>query len=194
MKIAILTIVALLTVNTAILAADDEDTHIRVRKVKSSEKEAFIRVTNISGQTSATLRIKDKRGVTLHREEIRDQSYMKKYDFSHLPNGKYTIEVRTKNGVSKEVFQITSGQRNMLYFKPGVQLTPDMVKVAFMNKVDSPVFVRLYNRFGKVLYEEKVASQEIYSKGLNVSRLLRGNYSLAIVGDHYIYTKSLDLY
>ncbi|WPP48282.1 hypothetical protein [Catalinimonas niigatensis] len=193
MKIAILTMAALFTVNTAILAADDADALISVRQVNSSEKKAFIRVTNLSDQSSAILRIKDMKGTTLHREVIANQSYMKKYDFSNLPSGEYEVEVRTKNGVSKEVFQITSGQSNAVYFKPAVQLAPDMVKVAFMNRIASPVSLKLYNKDGKVLYEEKVASQETYSKGLNVAKLLPGQYSLAIVGDNYTYTRSLDI-
>jgi hypothetical protein len=189
MKIAILTMAALFTVNTALLAADDALISVR----KSSEKKAFIRVTNLSDQSSAVLRIKDMQGVTLHREVIADQSYMKKYDFSNLPVGEYEVEVRTKNGVSREVFQISAGQSNAVYFKPAIQVQPDMVKVAFMNRIASPVSLKLYNKDGKVLYEEKVASQETYSKGLNVAKLLPGQYSLAIVGDNYTYTRSLDL-
>lgn len=191
MKFAILTMAALFTVNTAILAADDADALISVRQ--SSEKKAFIRVTNLSDQASAVLRIKDMQGVTLHREVIASQSYMKKYDFSNLPSGEYEVEVKTKNGVSKEIFQISAGKSNAVYFKPAIQVEPDMVKVAFMNRVASPVSLKLYNKDGKVLYEEKVASQETYSKGLNVAKLLPGQYSLAIVGDNYTYTRSLDL-
>lgn len=193
MKIIMLTIVALLTVHTAIFAADNADTMIRVRHLKSSENEAFIRVANLSGQAFAVLRIKDEKGSTLHREKIYDQAYMKKYDFSKLPQGRYTVEVRTKNGVSREFFEISSKREQMIYFKPGVQIEPDMVKVAFMNRVPSPVAIKLYDRVGKVLYEEKVAPQEIYSKGLNVAKLLPGQYSLAIVGDNYTYTRSIEL-
>lgn len=193
MKIAILAMAALFTVNTATLAADEVDALISVRQVKSSEKKAFIRVTNLSNEASAVLRIKDMDGKTLHREVIADQSYMKKYDFSNLPSGEYEVEVRTKNGVSKEVFQISAGQTNAVYFKPAIQVEPEMVKVAFLNRVDTPVSLKLYNQDGKVLYEESVASQATYSKGLNVAKLLPGQYSLAIVGDNYTYSRSIDL-
>lgn len=193
MKIAILAMAALFTVNTATLAADEVDALISVRQVKSSEKKAFIRVTNLSNEASAVLRIKDMDGKTLHREVIADQSYMKKYDFSNLPSGEYEVEVRTKNGISKEVFQISAGQTNAVYFKPAIQVEPEMVKVAFLNRVDSPVSLKLYNQDGKVLYEESVASQATYSKGLNVAKLLPGQYSVAIVGDNYTYSRSIDL-
>ncbi len=193
MKIAILTMAALFTVNTAILAADDADALITVRQVKASEKKALIRVTNLSSETSAVLRIKDMKGATLHREVIANQSYMKKYDFSSLPSGAYEVEVTTKTGISKEIFQISAGQSSAMYFKPAIQVEPEMVKVAFMNRIASPVSLKLYNKDGKVLYEETVASQDTYSKGLNVAKLLPGQYSLAIVGDNYTYTKSLDL-
>ncbi|MDF9800361.1 hypothetical protein OKW21_005624 [Catalinimonas alkaloidigena] len=193
MKIAILAMAALFTVNTATLAADEVDALISVRQVESSQKKAFIRVTNLSNEASAVLRIKDMDGNTLHREVIADQSYMKKYDFSSMPSGEYEVEVRTKNGVSKEIFQISAGQTNAVYFKPAIQVEPEMVKVAFLNRVESPVSLKLYNQDGKVLYEESVASQETYSKGLNVAKLLPGRYSLAIVGANYTYSKSIDL-
>ncbi|WKN32977.1 hypothetical protein PZB74_06420 [Porifericola rhodea] len=193
MKNLMLAMAALFVVSTTTFAADDAETLISVRQDKSADKKAFIRVTNISEEAPAVLKIKDMEGNTLHREVIADQAYMKKYDFSNLPSGEYEVEVRTKAGISKEVFQISAGQSNAVYFKPAIQVEPELVKVAFMNRVNSPVSLKLYDRDGKVLYEESVNSQETYSKGLNVAKLLPGQYSLAIVGDNYVYSRSFDL-
>jgi len=194
MRMTILTMAALFTLQTVALAADDADAVISVRQIKSGEKQALIRVANLTDQSPAILKIKNMDGVTLHREVITDQAYMKKYDFSGLPSGKYEVEVKTKNGVSKEVFQITEGQQNALYFKPAIQIEPDMVKVAFINKIATPLSLKLYSDNGRVLYEEKVDSQQTYSKGLNVSKLQPGHYSISLVGDNYTYSRDINLY
>lgn len=191
MKTLILTMAALFTVSTAVLAADDVETSITVRQ--SGEKQALIRVANLSESNVAVLKIKNDQGITLHREVITDQAHMKKYDFSSLPTGTYEVEVKTKNGVSKEVFDITAGQKNAVYFKPAIQVEPNMVKVAFMNQIDTPLSLKLYAEDGKVLYEEKVASQDVYAKGLNVSRLEPGKYSVSLIGDNYVYSRSIDI-
>ena len=182
---------ALFTVSTATMAADDAEAFISVRQ--SGEKQALIRVANLSDASVAVLKIKDEDGTTLHREVITNQTYMKRYNFSSLPTGTYQVEVKTQNGISTEVFQITDGQKTPVYFKPAIQVEPDMVKVAFMNRVSSPVSLRLYAEDGEVLYEESVASQDTYSKGLNVSQLQPGRYSVSLVGDSYVYSRSIDI-
>jgi hypothetical protein len=193
MKIVIFAMAALFTVNTTVLAADVVDAVISVRQIQSADKQALIRVANLPDESMAVLKIKDKMGNTLHREVISNQSYMKKYDFSGLPSGEYEVEVKTRNGVAKEVFQISAGQKSAVYFKPAIQVVPDMVKVAFINKAASPVSLKLYAEDGKVLYEESVDAEDTYSKGLNVSRLQPGKYSVSLVGDNYVYSRSIDI-
>ncbi len=191
MKTLMLTMVALFAVSTAIIAADDANAFISVRQ--AGEKQALIRVANLSDSKEAVLKIRNERGITLHREVITEQAHMKRYNFSSLPTGTYVVEVRTENGVSEEMFNITSGQKSQVYFKPAIQVEPDMVKVAFMNKIDTAISLKLYADNGEVLYEETVPSQDIYSKGLNVSRLEPGSYSVSLVGENYVYSRSIDI-
>ncbi|MFP4340422.1 MAG: T9SS type A sorting domain-containing protein [Cyclobacteriaceae bacterium] len=192
MYITILTMAALLAFNITTLAADDE-TLISVRSVNAQEKQAFIRVTQLSENAPAILKIKDMQGRTLHREVITDQTYMKRYNFSSLPSGEYVVEVKTKNGVSTEAFQISAGQKESVYFKPAIQLEEDVVKVAFMNRIASPVTLKLFAENGRLMYEETVASQAEYAKGLNVSKLQPGQYSLSLMGDNYVYSRSIEV-
>lgn len=184
-------VAALFTLNTAVQAAGDADPSISVRQ--SGEKQALIRVANLSDAPVAVLKIKSSTGLTLHREVITDQTHMKRYNFSSLPTGTYKVEVTTDNGVSSEVFQVTAGEKSSVYFKPAIQVEPDMVKVAFMNKVASSVSLKLFAEDGELLYEESVAPQEVYAKALNVSKLQPGKYSVALMGDNYVYSRSIDV-
>jgi hypothetical protein len=187
-----LVIFAFLTLPLAALAADDE-TVIRVRSLASQDKQALIRVTQLSDEVPAILKIKDMQGRTLHREVITEQTYMKRYNFSELPAGEYQVEVKSRNGISTEAFRVSAERQQAVYFKPAIQVEEDVIKVAFMNRNHDSVTLKLFADNGELLYEETVASQQAYAKGLNVSKLQPGQYSLALFGDNYTYSKSLEV-
>ncbi len=193
-KKALLFLAVIMTSTGVVLAAEGSDANVSVRQIKSEQKKAVIRVTNLAEGSTAILRIKDTQGHVLHREAIRQSdAYMKKYDFSSLPSGEYMVELRTEEGTITESFDLKSGKAQSQYFKPAVQVAPGMIKVAFVNRIASPVSLKLYDRHGEVLYQETVSSQETFSKGLNVSKLSAGQYSLSIQGSDYVYSKSIEV-
>ncbi|MEM9829408.1 MAG: hypothetical protein AAF944_02155 [Bacteroidota bacterium] len=178
----------------SVIAASDNDTKISVRSLENESKKALIRVAGANSIDQATLRIKDHVGRVLYREVLNgEDAYMKKYDFSRLPDGEYVVEVRTKNGITEEAFSLNEGASEAVYFKPAIKVEPQKVSVIFQNQISSSVSLKLFDERGRVLYEEVVPSQEKFAKGLNLSKLSRGQYSLAILGDNYVYTKSIDL-
>lgn len=186
----ILVAVALLLASNGVIAGD-ADPNISIREAQG-EKQTLVRVANLSTGT-AVLRLKDAKGRVLHREAIKGSTYMKKYNLASLPEGEYTVEVRSAEGVSQETFTLNKGTAQAIYFKPAVQLDDETVKVMFKNSIVSPVSLKLYDRYGRVLYQETVACQEQYAKGLNLSRLAAGQYSLSLTGSNYVYSKSIAL-
>nr|WKN39375.1 hypothetical protein K4G66_11805 [Tunicatimonas sp. TK19036] len=187
-----MSIATFLLVAGNVLAADGTDTKISVRSLQS--KKALIRIVNSTAVNQAVLRIKDQQGYVLHREVLNgEDAYMKKYDFSSLPSGEYTVEVRTDSGITEETFSLAEGNARAMYFKPAIKVEPQKVSVIFQNQIDSPVSLKLFDKSGHLLYTESVASQEKFAKGLDLSRLEAGQYSLAILGENYVYTKSIDV-
>lgn len=174
--------------------ADSTEASVSVKQIKSEQKKALIRITNLSADKSAVFNIKDKLGYSLHRETIgQHEVHVKKYDFSNLPDGEYIVELKTGNGVITESFLLEAGKANPMYFKPAIQVEPGLIKVAFMNRIDTPVSLKLYDARGEVLYEEKVSSQQTYTKGLDVSKLKAGQYSLSVLGHNYVYSKNIQI-
>ena len=190
-KTLILTMAAYFAICVFALAADDVSTSITVKQ--TGEKQALIRIANLSEVSNAVLKIKDEDGHTLYREVISEHAHMQRYDFSGMPDGTYEVQVKTAEGTSTEVFEISAGKNSPVYFKPAIQVEQQVVKVAFMNKIDTPLTLKLYAEDGKVLYEENVASQAVYAKGLNLSQLEAGQYSVSLVGDNYTYSRSVDI-
>lgn len=189
LKNQLLAMAALLLAYSSAVAADD--TAISIRKTDNA-KQTLVRVYNLSEGT-AVLRLKDAEGRTLHRESIKGYAYMKKYNMANLPSGEYTIEVTSDEGVSQETFTLSSGVAQPVYFKPAIKMSEETVNIMFKNSITSPVSLKLHDRYGRVLYQETVDSQKEYSKGLNLSKLNAGQYSLSITGNDYVYSKSIAL-
>ena len=178
-------------------AADDDKTQLSVMALQG-EKKAVVRVVNLSGEPASVLRIKDQQGRVLYKESIGNgQVYAKRYDFSTLPSGVYAIEVSQGKEVSKKTFQLQSGElslKNQLAataVRSVVDVEPDLVKVLVQNQKDSSLKLRLYDMYGKVLHEESIAPHETIAKGLNLSKVGAGRYSLAVTGDDYQYIRQI---
>ena len=184
---------ALLTYGNTIAGDTDTsaDTKISVRQTNQSDF-TLVRVSNLSG-TAAVLRLRDASGRVLYREVIKEQGYMKKYNMANLPIGEYTLEVRSSGGISQETFSVKAGVPVVTSFKPAVEIDADVLKVMFKNSIPSAVSLKLRDGSGRVLYQEMVASQGQFAKGLNLSKLHAGEYSLSITGNDYNYAKSIAL-
>ena len=192
MKITLLAVVTLLMGYGSVVAGDG-DPKINVRQ-NQEERKAVIRVMTLSEDNTAVLKIKDQDGRVMHRELLRGNTvYAKRYDLSGLPDGAYVVEVTSNQGVSQEALNLKAGSSEVAYFKPAVQVESEMIKVMFKNSIASSVALKLYDEQGRVLFQENVSSQGQFAKGLDVSRLASGQYSLSIVGNNYTYSKSIAL-
>ncbi len=195
-RTALLLLMVGLSTFSPLLANDADRTgaQICVRQLKAQDKKAFIRISNLPEKKSAILRIKDSQGYTLHREVVNQGLvYAKRFDFSGLPDGEYIVELRTDNGIITESFVLEARQTTSLYFKPAIQQVDDLLKVTFLNSIDSPVSLKLYDEKGEVLYEETVYAQESFAKGIDMSKLKAGQYSLTLLGLEYVYAKSIQI-
>lgn len=195
LKLTAAALAMLWTVNAN--AADDDKTHLRV-KTMQGEKKAIVRVVNLSGEQASILRIKDQSGHILYRENIKSGDvYAKRYDFSDLPAGVYAVEVVQGQDVTKQSFSL-GGQA--LSFKNDLAVTevrsvvdvePDLIKVLVQNQKNTSLKLRLYDAYGKILHEESVAPNKTITKGLSLSKVGAGRYSLAVTGENYQYTRNI---
>ena len=195
LKLTAATLAMLWAVN--VHAADDDKTSLSVRALQG-EKKAIVRVVNLSGAQASVLSIKDQNGHILYKESLKDGSvYAKRYDFSTLPSGVYAVEVKQGKEVTRKTFNLAQGElslRNALAVtevRSVVDVEPDLVKVLVQNQKDSSVKLRLYNVHGKVLHEESIAPHQTIARGLNLSKVGAGRYSVAVTGEDYQYTRNI---
>jgi hypothetical protein len=178
-------------------AADDDKTQLSVRALQG-EKKAVVRVVNLSGEQASVLSIKDQAGRILYKESIKSGNvYAKKYDFSSLPAGVYAVEIAQGQEVTKKTFNLESQalsfktDPSVIEVRSVVEVEPNLVKVLVQNQKTTDVKLRLYDGYGKVLHEESVAPNQTIAKGLNLSKVGAGRYSIAVTGENYQYTKNI---
>jgi hypothetical protein len=176
-------------------AADDDKTQLSVRALQG-EKKAVVRVVNLSGEQASVLSIKDQAGRILYKENIKSGNvYAKRYDFSSLPAGVYAVEISQGEEVTKKTFNLESEalsfktDLSVIEVRSVVDVEPNLVKVLVQNQKSTDVKLRLYDAYGKVLHEESVAPNQTIAKGLNLSKVGAGRYSIAVTGENYQYTK-----
>lgn len=170
---------------------DGKDTEVVVAQSSDGDRKAVIRVDNLLKEQKSLLKIKDEQGRVLHSEIIHQApTFMRTYDFSGVKGKTYTVEVLSKAGKTKETFDIATSATKV-YFKPVIREEAGVIRVVFQNPLESPVSVKLYDRYNHVIYESTVDAQEVYAQGLDVSHLDRGNYDLSFASDGYAYTKTV---
>lgn len=165
---------------------------LSITQSTTDQKKAIIRVDNLVEGQKSFLKIKDKKGRLLHAETIHGQaSFIRTYDFSGLTGEEYIVQVRNKEGVTSQRFSVRAEQDEVVYFKPVVRTEPGMIKVIFKNPMNSPMKLNLYDKNGQLIYNTKVASQEVFATGLDVSHLQNKQYSLSLRGENYAYSKNI---
>jgi hypothetical protein len=170
---------------------DDNDTKVAIAQSMSGEKKAVIRIDNLVKEQKTMLKIKDERGRILHSEVIHQApTFIRSYDFSTVKGKTYTVEVVNKEGKTRKTFEIGTATEQV-YFKPVIRTEAGVIKVVFQNPLDSPVSVKLYDRYNHLIYSNKVESQEVFAHGLDVSHLGRYDYELSVVGSGYAYSKRI---
>lgn len=164
---------------------------VSINAASGNQKKAYIKVDNLVEGKKSFLKIKDEKGRLLHAETIhKGSSFARTYDFSHVASGEYTVEVRTKEGISAQKFTIQEEEKRV-YFKPVIRTESDMIRVVFKNPMEAPLSLKLYNRYGQVIYKTEVDSQEVFATGLDISQLRGKQYRLSLKNNDYSYSKSI---
>lgn len=184
---------AALALVSTFVKANPSDAPLDTSKVIAAEKFAYgmyaikesmkIRLAfENSAGSKVTVRITDAQGNVLHREELRNMTKMKRnYDLSSFGKGVYTVDItagefRTSNKVAVGGAQLTKAAF-AAYISSEVK--DGFVKVAFAN-AEEPVYIKIADRNGAVLYSEVSEGNQNYARRFKVSALQKGEYVLSI--------------
>lgn len=142
------------------------------------------------------LTVKDYRGHVLHEEYISVKGYLiKVFDFSHLKEGYYKIEVDKKSEILIKPFQLKLNKvtfkeeikkevkktAKKKFFKPVVKINEEnVIMVSRINFDKKPIRVSIYYK-GDVILHEKVRSEEaVNSKTYKLNEKQKGDYKVVV--------------
>lgn len=134
----------------------------------------------------------------IYQEKVSGQeSQLKKYDFSRLQHGKYSLVLKSETGSVTKSFvvgvdgKVREQNQALLQFKPVVFAKNNQVQVMFENKSSVALSVALFDKNGNTLYTETVAGNQSYAKAIRLEQLPAGQYTVEVKGQDYRYQKSI---
>lgn len=129
--------------------------------------------------------IKDHSGTVIYNENIsKNGKLIKFYDFSHLDNGDYSIEVEKEYELLIKEFNVKNGVTTLkseeVIFRPVILTKKDRVFISRINFDKSPLNVTVYYK-GYVILEETISSEDkVLEKTYHLDQALKGDYTVTV--------------
>jgi hypothetical protein len=111
-------------------------------------------------QTNVTISIRDARDRIVYTEVLKNVSgFVRPYNFSHLEEGKYTMEIKDSNGLLTE--EIRYGKTRESTFARVIRLLDNEQKYLLMFSCKTPTSIRvkIYDESDNVIYSKEEVTQ-----------------------------------
>ena len=145
-------------------------TDLKKSKVAFLKQKELVRLCYEGNSTAVVeVTIKDKDGREIFKEEIREQSFIRPYNFSELPVGNYTVDVRDETGNYSETVQYY----DRAYLGHIMKLNDDKNKylVTIPKKGNDEVSVCVFDSEDNLVFSEIANGKQDYAKVYNLKNL-----------------------
>lgn len=138
----------------------------------------------------------DSEGETLYNEIYEGKKFVKEFDFSALPNGKYYLAIESQ--VKKESHYLSIEETKVVeenievFYKPSVRIKNDLIIVSKFKLDNHEVKVTILDNNGQFVYTQKVKDNE-EGLSLNLSALPKGAYEIIASNQAFRVKKSIDI-
>ena len=145
-------------------------------------------------------RIIDEFGTVLYRETItRNGAFSKRFDFSALKDGGYTLELEKDFEIHITPFIMQKKQITFLKhceritFKPVVRLEKDKLLISQLSLEGASLDIELlYN--GERILKDEIVDGQVLNKVYQLSSKEKGNYDLRMVTGDRLFLKTFTLF
>ena len=160
---------------------------IRVNIVPGASDRAQVDVLE-APNSQFTTELKDSDGniIFADNKEVSSLDFEKSYDFSKLPNGKYTFEVKQGDEVDYDNLLINDGKVQILsqedQVSPDFKLDGKYLDFTFPNTTKESSRLLLYdNGSKKWIFQETLDPKFDIQQSLNLAGLHTGNYKAVLI-------------
>ena len=161
--------------------------NLTVNMVPAEKNLAVVEIDNMK-LDHFEIEVLDERGDLMFSKKTTNEAlnYKKKYDFSLLENGIYTLRVEVDKEFKEKKFELQNGEIQILDIKKVVEpfftYEDKAIKMSFLNFENEKVGLYVYSN-NELLYEKSLGSDFAINHGLDFSKLEPGKYSVVLATD-----------
>ena len=166
---------------------------IRVNIVPGESERAQVDVLE-APNSQFTTELKDSNGnvIFADNKEVSSLDFEKIYDFSKLPNGKYTFEVKQGDEMEYDNLIVKNGNVQVLgqedQISPDFKLDGKYLDFTFPNTTENSARLLLYdNDAKKWIFQETLDPEFDVQQSLNLAGLHTGHYKAVLISDDTTY-------
>ena len=166
---------------------------IRVNIVPGESERAQVDVLE-APNSQFTTELKDSNGnvIFADNKEVSSLDFEKIYDFSKLPNGKYTFEVKQGDEMEYDNLIVKNGNIQVLgqedQISPDFKLDGKYLDFTFPNTTENSARLLLYdNDAKKWIFQETLDPEFDVQQSLNLAGLHTGHYKAVLISDDTTY-------
>lgn len=159
----------------------------------AADSKALLSISN-NAEQKYEIKISNSEGDMVYYHETKkvNADYNRMIDFSKFAHGRYKMEV-TMDGAGYEKYLEVNGTgvkvaKSIKKTEPFFTYQDNMVILSHLNHGQEPVSVYIY-RDGQLVFEKKLDNSFALNKAIDISKLDRGQYQVALVAgsDYYEY-------
>lgn len=183
----ILTIVALVFISGAILAIGNLKVHI----VPAGEDKSMVHILN-SSESKYEIELRNEQGdvVFYKKTDAPSATYAKKYNFTMLRDGDYSLTVNTANEKLENTLKIDNGEVKAIHKKrevdPFFTVRDNRLELSYLNYGLKNVKIRVYDN-KDLLFEKELEPDFSVNYGLDISNLKSGKYDAVLTSGNNMY-------
>lgn len=158
---------------------------------------AMVEVTNVES-SNYELEVLNESGDMLFYKKTKDlaNDYKRIYDFSNLEDGTYTLAVKIDSETNKSQFKIDRGNIEVMkeskVAMPYFTFADNKFKMTYLNYDKNEVLLYVYGDYGLVTSKD-LSSDFAIHKGLDLSKLQKGNYRIVLEAGQEMFEYDIDL-
>lgn len=143
------------------------------------------------------IKLKNAKNEVLFQKRVKvKDGFAQKFSLENLEDGQYQLTITDEEKVVKQGFQITDNKVLMSksdktsFTHPNIQFLDSRKLMQVAAFTENPIEINVYDMNGDVIISEKGVQ---LSKAYNLSKLLRGEYTVEVFCEGEVYYKTLDL-
>lgn len=165
-------------------------------------KQSYVTFKDV--KKGSLLHLKDSNNQVIYKEEISKSGYyLRKFDFTFLPEGSYYFELVKDLEISTKPFSVDANSVTFYnnvtnFFKPHVTIKDSKILISQLSLNKQPLKIKLFYENGiggtDLIYTETLSDEVVLKTVLKLSEKKKGTYKVVMFSENYMFEETLNLF